>query len=150
MKKIYNKAKFSYITNYDLIHNKKPINIDLIKSADIFIYQQINKIHGIYSTDESVNNNILTHLSKKCIKLSFPYIYNSSLWILIPPAHIDGYIGDYPDMSKYINREPIEKLKIDGYSLEKIIELYKTEQIDFEFEKRFNNSIKILKERKIM
>ena len=41
---------------------------------------------------------------------------------VIPPSHGDGYIGNYPDINKYINREPIEKLKIKGYSLNEVLQ----------------------------
>ena len=53
----------------------------------------------------------MSYLSPNCKIISFPYIYNSSLWILVPPAHVDGYIGNYLDINKYINRYPIEKLR---------------------------------------
>jgi hypothetical protein len=89
----------------------------------------------------------MSYLSPKCKTISFPYIYNSSLWVLICPANIDGYIGDYPDIDKYINKEPIEKLKIKGYSLYKVLEMYSKGLIDFDYENRFNKCIEILKKK---
>lgn len=136
-----------HIENYSLIKNGNPIPIDIIKEADIFIYQPIDKKHGIYSTDTSIENNIMTHVPSHCKKISFPYIYNSSLWTLIPPSNIDGYIGNYQDMDKYINREPIEKLKAKGYSIDEVLQMYSNGEIDFDYENRFNKSIKILKEK---
>ena len=106
-----NKIETKHIENYSLIKNKNQIPVDILKQADIFIYQPIDKKHGIYSTDTSVENNIMSYLSPNCKIISFPYIYNSSLWILVPPAHVDGYIGNYLDINKYINRYPIEKLR---------------------------------------
>ena len=84
-----NKIETKHIENYSIIKNKNKIPFDILKQADIFIYQPIDKKHGIYSTDTSVENNILSYLSPNCKIISFPYIYNSSLWILIPPANVD-------------------------------------------------------------
>ena len=136
--------KTYHIENYSLIKNKEPIPLDIIKHADIFIYQPIDKRHGIYSTDE---NCILSHLPPDCKKISFPYIYNSSLWVLIPPASIDGYIGEYSGMDKYINKEPIGKLKAQGYSLDVVLQKYSDGEIDFDYENRFTKSIEILKKK---
>jgi len=144
---IPNKYNTFHLENYSLIKEKKPIPVDTIKRADLFIYQPIDKIHGIYSTDKSVENNIMSYLSPNCKVISFPYIYNSALWVLIPPANIDGYVGGFSNMDKYVNREPIEKLKSQGYSLNDVIAMYSKGEIDFDYENRFDNSVKILKEK---
>ena len=75
-----NKIETKHIENYSLIKNKNQIPFDILKQADIFIYQPIDKKHGIYSTDISVENNIMSYLSPNCKIISFPYIYNSSFW----------------------------------------------------------------------
>ena len=147
IKKHINKIETKHIENYSIIKNKNKIPFDILKQADIFIYQPIDKKHGIYSTDTSVENNIMSYLSPNCKIISFPYIYNSSLWILIPPANADGYIGNYADMDKYINREPIEKLKVKGYSLDEVLQMYSKGEIDFDYKNRFNKSIEILKKK---
>jgi len=136
--------KTYHIENYTLIKNKEPIPLDILKCADIFIYQPIDKRHGIYSTDDTC---ILSHLPPGCKRVSFPYIYNSSLWVLIPPANIDGYIGGYSGMDKYINSEPIEKLKAQGHSLDVVLQKYSNGEIDFDYENRFTKSIEILKKK---
>ena len=82
------------------------------------------------------------------VKQSHSRIYNSSLWILIPPTHVDGFIGNYPDMDKYVNKEPIQKLKEKGYSLNEVLQMYSNGSIDFEHENRFHKSIEILKKKK--
>jgi hypothetical protein len=56
---------------------KEDIPVEDLQKADLFIYQPIKKEHGIYSTHPDVENNFLTHLRDDCIKVSFPYIYNS-------------------------------------------------------------------------
>jgi len=147
IRKYIKEIETKHIENYRLIKDKRQIPIDILKQADIFIYQPIDKKHGIYSTDTSVENNIMSFLSPNCKTISFPYIYNPSLWVLLPPAHIDGYIGSYLHMDKYVNREPIEKLKIKGYSLDEVLQMYSKGLIDFDYENRFVKSIEILKKK---
>lgn len=136
-----------HLENYTLIKEKKPIPIDRLSQADIFIYQPIDKRHGIYSTESTVENNIMSYLSPNCKMISVPYIYNSALWCLIPPANVDGYIGDYPNIDKYVNREPIEKLKSQGYSLNDVLRMFSNNEIDFDYENRFNKCIDVLKKK---
>tara|TARA_Y100000389_G_scaffold196763_1_gene230230 strand:+ start:8797 stop:9591 length:795 start_codon:yes stop_codon:yes gene_type:complete len=145
LKKFINFNNSNHIYNYDLIKKKQQINSELLSNADIFIYQPIDKRHGIYSTNTAIENNILTHLSDSCIKIAFPYIYNAALWPIIPPAIIDNFIGDYKHESNYINFEPIQKLKQKGYSIEKVIKLYNNNEIDFDYENRYKISLKLLK-----
>ena len=111
LQKVFQNAHFEHIINYDLIMNKTPIPINILNSANIFIYQPIID-KGIYSTN---NENILSFLPPKCIKISFPYIYNDSLWIFIPinkdRIFEDTYFNKETSYDKIINKEPIEELK---------------------------------------
>lgn len=59
------------LTNYQFISNKLVLPVELISSADVFIYQPIHG-HGVYDTDFIVNEYI-DREKTKCI--SFPYIY---------------------------------------------------------------------------
>lgn len=147
LKKIYHDIKTFHISNYELITNQKVIPVDIIKNADVFIYQPIDKKHGIYSTNSDIENNIMSYLHPKCKTISFPYIYNSALWILIPPAIIDSNIGGYGKKSEYINSYSIDKFRLEGYSLEQILKLFSQNQIDFDYENRFNKSIETLKKK---
>ena len=143
---LFNKYTFDIIENYDIIKNKKPIPIDILNLADIFIYQHIDKKHGIYSTLNEIENNICSYLPDHCKKISFPYIYNSAFWILIPPAEIDNCIGNYVN-HKYVNSKSIELLKQKGKSLNEVIQMYNEHLIDFNYKNRFDNDIKILQEK---
>ncbi len=152
LSKVIKKAQYIHIENYKLINEKKPINKKILKEIDIFIYQPIDKRHGIYSTDVNIDNCIINLLEETCIKIAFPYIYNSSLWAFPLVSHGDGLIGDLKLMDQYINsnktninKEPILNLKEKGLSLNEIIKLYYLGNIDFEYQKRFNENIKILK-----
>ena len=101
------KVKFKsihYIETFTTIWNNLDLPMDIINSADIFIYQPINSKYGKYSTDINVPNNILTHLNTKCIKISFPYIYFACLYPLFDSnaaVEIDG--GNPYDISKIVN-----------------------------------------------
>lgn len=71
-------------------------------------------------------------------------MFNSVLWILIPPAEGDGKIGEWGDTTKYVNHEPILKLKKCGYSLNDIISLYNDNSINFNIKNRVINYYDIL------
>ena len=133
--------------NYQMISKKTPLPHDLLSKANIFIYQPIDKKHGIYSTEINDETNIISHLNKDCLKIAFPYIYNSSTWAIVTPSKGDGITngGFFSDTDKYINREVIEKLKIDHLSLEDIYKKYNINKINFNYKNRFNNEMEILK-----
>ena len=135
--------------NYQMIRNNIPLPIDILQIADIFIYQPIEKKWNIYSTDENIPNNIMSYLKKDCIKISFPYIYNSSLWCIITPSLGDGVTGGgyFKDVNKYINKECIEELKLNRFSLEQVIDMYNNGEINFNYEKRLINNLMILKDK---
>lgn len=146
---------------------------DILKQTDIFIYNPIHKNFGIYSTDLSVKNNILSKLNENCIKISFPFTYNQGFYPFIPYTNYDDLIFNIQlnryleyEPVKYNNKgikyhrfinpnkkninykgiEPILKLKKKGLSLEEILKMYDNNEIDFEYEKKFQKYIKILQE----
>lgn len=123
-----------HITNYNLINNKSVLPIDLLKNCDVFIYQPIDIKHGIYSTD-----NICSFLPENVVKISFPYIYNSGIWGITK----DSIRND--DGSIQGNRDIILKLKLNGKSLNEIIDLYLNNEIDFNYKYRFEQSIQKLR-----
>ena len=149
LSEIISNCKVSHIQNYTLIVNKEKIPYDIIKKADVFIYQPIDSKHMLYSTDTNVENNILSYLKKDTLKISFPYIYNSALWLFDPEilkkgtSNGDIIIGNY-NTDKNCS---IKKLKEQGHTIDDIINLYKKGNIDFNYKSRFENSIKILKEK---
>jgi hypothetical protein len=102
----------NYIETFSTIWNNQHLPINILNNADIFIYQPINVKYGKYSTDITISNNILTHLNKNCIQISFPYIYFACLYPLYsdhPAAEIDG--GNTYDISKVVNTDVVINLK---------------------------------------
>ena len=65
--------------NYAMMIHKDPLPVDILKQADLFIYQPLADRHGIYSSE-----HIKSYLPPHCKTISFPYIYNSALWPLFP------------------------------------------------------------------
>jgi len=127
-------ANFHEITNYEYIRNKKELPIETLKKADIFIYQPTKAKHGIYSTDTKVEGNVCSHLKSDCMKIAFPYIYNSSFWAFVQ------------ENDNFKDIEPILDLKKSGHSLETVTKMFLNGEIDFEYEKRFNKCMNILRE----
>jgi Polysaccharide biosynthesis enzyme WcbI len=116
--------------NYHVIENGLSLPFDLLKKADLFIYQPLKNKHGQYATD-----TIKNYLPAVCKKISFPYIYNDALWPL------------YEEDDKIGGEEIILNLIEKGYSLKRIINMFCTEAIDFEFGRRFKKSMEILKQK---
>lgn len=140
-------AKYIEITNYDYIQTKKDLPIDILRTADIFIYQPIDIKHGIYSTDQSSEKSICTYLSPTCKKISFPYIYNSAMWTFIPEQSNIDNINDADANEKYKDIEAIRKLKSQGYSLDVIKTKFLNGEIDFKYQQRFDKCMNILRQK---
>jgi len=142
----YKDIVFDEIPNYQFLDYEQPIDEQQLNSADVFIYQKIDKKYGIRSTDPEVENNLLTHLSDKCIKISMPYLYNAVNWILVPPAIGDGRVGGWGDTSGYTNAESILKLKRKGYSLQQILDLHVNNLMDWDIPGRVQRYYDTLEE----
>jgi|TARA_B100000902_G_scaffold400052_2_gene475247 hypothetical protein len=134
-------VEISEIENYTLIRKKKPLPINVISECDVFIYQPIRKEHGIYSTNSSKDQeNVVSYLKSDCLKISFPYIYNSGIWCLVR----GGIEKD--DGSTQGNRDVIKALSKD-HTLSEIINLYRRNEIDYNYKNRFETSLDNLKRR---
>jgi hypothetical protein len=126
------------ITNYQYINNKINLPTNILNECDIFIYQPIDKRHGIYSTEKG-ENNIMSYLKPDCLKISFPYLYNSGIWGITKDAI------DKDDGTECGNRDSIAKLK--SKSLEEVIDMYRANKIDFNYKSRFEMSLSKLQEK---
>ena len=139
---IHNEHNYHYITHTSLNNTIE----NHLKTCDFFIYQPLSAIYPVYNT-----NNLKSYLKPGCITISFPYMYNDAL----VPLYI-SYRRDIPNNGeyaidgndiKYGNINVIHRLKDEGYSLESILDLYDTDQIDWNYEERFNNTLHILRDK---
>ena len=146
-----NQCTFNFLANYHYILNKWDIPYNILNNTNIFIYQQISSKYNEYSTDDNVPNNIMTHIPKNCVLIRIPYVYASWLFSISYAWERDATfnfnkIDNNGTKTIYINKEPIEKLKMQ-HALEEILQLYDEGKIDFEYKNRFERETQILREK---
>ncbi len=134
--------RISHIRIDDIVFKKSNINYNLIKNADIFIYQPLDDKHGNIST-----NSILKLLKPECKKISFPYIYNNSFYPVIGPLVIKDSYRSKPCSVIFNNSEIITDLIDKKYNLNEILKLYRENKINFNYQKRWDYTNNILKEK---
>ena len=145
--KKYIDTEYHIIQSYNLIYNKLDIPVNILKEADIFIYQPINEKYGIYSIDNNIKKSIITYLKDDCNKICVPYLYFDSFFPLCKKNFDDGYDGGNLHIyNNILNNESILKLK-KLYSYEEIIHKYNNYDIDFNFKNRFEENINRLLEK---
>jgi hypothetical protein len=139
----------THIHNYIYIHNITLCDSikTLLNNCDVFIYQPLSNKYPIYNTD-----NLKSYLKSSCLTISFSYIYNDGMLPLIKTFGRDlpvsnEYANDNLINVIYGNVEIISNLKNKGIPLYEILELYNNNKIDFNFKRRFENSLSILKEK---
>jgi hypothetical protein len=137
--------------NYCYIKDKIIINYPQLKKFDIFIYQPLGKQHGIYSTSTKIKGSIINMLDEKCIKISFPYIYNDALWPLTLKEWDSNATPDNKNIhGKGINGYHNSKIIFDllkKKSKKNIKSLFLNNKIDFKFGERFKNTMEKLIEK---
>lgn len=114
--------------NYAMILGNIPLPVDILKRANLFIYQPLANRHGIYAS-----NHVKSLLSPQCKTISFPYIYNSALWPL------------FKDDQEMVGKEVIVALMEKGLTLKRILDKFCAGDIDFQFERRFQETMEILR-----
>jgi hypothetical protein len=72
-------CKLSVILNFEHINSGTPLPTDVLREADVFVFQPLHVRHGAFSAD-----SVLRTLPSDCIPISFPYIFNSGFWPLVP------------------------------------------------------------------
>lgn len=138
----YSFKNVNLIRNYELIHNKINLPIDLLKNADIIVFQPVSDRYGIYSS-----NNILKYIKKSCIKISFPYLFINCLFPLCvtgAASSLEG--GGIMDNKSILNSDVIKELK-KKYKTDEIIKMYYAQDINFNFKKNYENNINRIKEK---
>jgi len=144
----------SVVRNYQLVLHNNINDLqsfrELLNNTSIFIYQEMPAKFGIYSTDLSLENNILSYLPNNCIKIVIPYVYADWYWgiskLLLrdATADFDKIDNETETKTKYINKDVILNLK-SKYDLDTIINLYDDNKIDFKYDERMKAGINILK-----
>ena len=116
----FSEQKYLTETNHNL-------PIDDLKNADIFIYQFIDKQFLKYSTDPFIKNeNILSYLSDKCIKIGLHGIYMDCFWPITPD----------------LKKETLEIFNsIKDKTSDYIESAYNNKELNFNLQERFNNNI---------
>lgn len=127
-----------WYANWQLIKDQSSIPIEDIKNADLVIYQPLGEVHGCYSTDPNIEGSIGSYIRPDAIKITHAYIYSSVFWPLVKQKQDNGL---------WWGNEVIDKLKNNGISNSQILDLYHKNEIDWEYQKRFNESLSILKTR---
>jgi hypothetical protein len=117
--------------NWQLIEDEKSLPINLLKKADLIIYQPLSDVYGCYSTNINNTNSFFKLLKSDCIKISFPRIHNNAI---------------FPIFKKHKDKK-IYYGSIEKKPLEQIISDYENNIIDFNFEQRWNDNIKISREK---
>ena len=132
-----NNYQVIFIRNYiNDINDINDININIninkkyIQDCDIFIYQPVNNY--TVNFDQKVDQNLLILLKTSCIKICFPSIY-IDIWPL------------YKERDLYYGGHIIDEYKKIGYSIDKILNMYDTEDLCFDLKNRFNKSLQYLK-----
>lgn len=123
-------------TNWQLIENKCEIPMADIKSADLFIYQPLRKVHGCYSTDPTIKGSIGYYVKDECIKITYPYIFSSAMWPIVQAKENEN---------RWFGGEVIDNLVRNGFTKDQIVSLFLSNKIDWNYHSRFNESLKILK-----
>jgi hypothetical protein len=125
-----------------------PIFEGYLRSCDYFIYQPLSDVYPVYSTE-----NLKKYLKPGCKTISFPYIFNDAFTpVYKTPKHDIAINGEYSTTDTYNiiykNIEPILTLKREkNLNLKQILDLYDNNEIDFNYQQRFDTTIKILQEK---
>jgi len=146
----------SVIRNYQLVLYRYEHEINnfrqLLQTTNIFIYQEMPVKWGIYSTDLSVENNILSYLPNDCIKISISYVFADWYWAIGKSlfrdltANFDKIDNETETFIKYYNKEVILDMKYkDHFSIDTILQLYDDNKINFNHKERMDRGINILK-----
>jgi hypothetical protein len=125
-----------WYANWQLIENQSSIPMKDVQEADLFVYQPLKPEHGCYSTDPTIEGSIGYYVNDKCIKITHPYVFSSAFWPIVQAGK---------NQNRWFGNESIDKLLNSGLDKNGILDLFYKNKIDWEYKKRFEGSIKILK-----
>lgn len=122
---IYEMHQFA---NWEMIQQEQHFPIQLLKEADLVIYQPLTDVHGCYSTNRSNPNSFFHLLKPSCKTISFPRIHNNAIFPVFHKNETSVMYG-------YVNNH--------YSSLEELLHLYDTDQLDFDFDQRMKQNYEI-------
>lgn len=131
-----NTFETKWYANWQLIENQSSIPMKDVQEADLFVYQPLRPEHGCYSTDPTIEGSIGYYVNDNCIKITHPYVFSSSFWPIVQAGK---------NQSRWFGNESIDKLLSNGLNKSEILDLFYKNKIDWEYKKRFEYSIQILK-----
>jgi len=128
-------CQIKFIRNYEIAHAFEYLSVqNFVKTADIVFYQPQRKlIDGrlFYDVPEIIKKD----LPVACIKISFPYVFNSAIW---PIVH---------DVDHLISSNFLVDLIKDGCDADRVDALYRAGDLDFDFAGRWGSTMQILADR---
>lgn len=114
--------------NWEMIQNGEHLPIQLLKEADLVIYQPLSDVHGCYSTDRSHPHSFFHLLKPDCKTISFPRIHNNAIFPLFHKNEKNVMYGS---------------IKNKVSSLEELLHLYDANQLDFDFDQRMKKNYEV-------
>jgi hypothetical protein len=132
----HNMFDTKWYANWQLIESQSSIPMKDVQEADLFVYQPLRPEHGCYSTDPTVEGSIGYYVKDECIKITHPYVFSSAFWPIVQAGK---------NQNRWFGNEPIDKLINGGFSKSEVLDLFFNNKIDWEYKKRFKQSIGILK-----
>ena len=126
--------------NWQILAGKENLPAEELKQCDLLIYQPLKDVSGCFSTQPDASNSILTLIKSSCRCFSFPFVVNTALWPIFRRPHM---------VSTWYGQHAIEELIDRGLIRNDILALYDCQQIDWRFNKRYEESIGILRNKEI-
>jgi len=130
----YNKYEIHQFANWQMIENNDLLPIQIIKKANLIIYQPLSDIYNCYSTNKNNKKSFFNLLKNECQTISFPRIHNNAFFPIFHKNSAKKIL--YGTVNNKFN------------NLNELIYLYDNNKLDFDFENRMkiNNEISLNKE----
>ena len=119
--------------NWQLILDNDYISTKSLQDADLVIYQPLSDVHNCYSTNKNNPSSFFNLLKENCKTISFPRIHNNAI---------------FPIFKKHFHKTEMYGYVINEISdINKLIELYEKNLLNYDFNTRMNENYKISKEK---
>jgi hypothetical protein len=142
MSKDYDLHNATVLGNYTYMNTETDLPIDVLKNADLLIYQPISSDRGKYSSQ-----HLKKMLKPGCKTESFVYLYNYSFWETLVFADGDYDIGTFGMKYASLNHEPITSLRDAGLSWDEIQNRIINNTLDWKFKERYEKTQSVLREK---